>query len=1078
MKNRWCSVKDRLLLLLLISVVIIVIFAPVVSAQCPEGQVCPPEPQQAYSYNQFQQDYAKDPALAAQKYPAYYLKHIGEKPEEVAKNPQAYENAVKQDVKYINQNKDAFKSYAQTKSIHFSAIVGDLKSFDVETGTIETKGTAGQTVTTFSFAHVKVLAVFFGGENFKINQEGELVYDHRDLSRWREVAISGKIVTEESAIYVTNGKYRVAKELIAVELSGNNRGRLVSGCKSFDSKNCGLIEVEAVSSPVKLPQGVLLSGKALLVSSLDVDLQKDSRYLNEQGTQFSGTKKTRITTVVNGCLVIIHSCIEESKPWFDGVDELGRVKDPEKLVSSGMIIHARDSNEVTVEAKDGLYKKIIVKQISENLPRVLVGEIDGKKLYITKSGGFEYEDGGSVRTRDVAEKVQKHPNYAAAQTEASALPVEATKVDLRIVKPDGSKSKIVFSKDLPVAQGELAGLQTNIGHVFEDIGRIPWTIYNGKGSPATKGKLTKEWLPLRVAGLAYEPGREEMSLILDSIDYLTSPETKVILRRSQSADLETLEQVLDKYRPERFEIERYYKLDEAGLLYTDSGLLYDDNLAAKINILAKINLLDATDSPAMIELQQKMIERISVSGKNLGMLLEATRGREKLQEEVLRKLDYISDPGSALNRVDSNDLRKVIIEKTKTIEIRYDENPYPLTHYFEELRKLDPELQELAVGNLDFNTGIFVHHYHAGEALRRTIEFYKDEPEKMNALLKRMPAREDMGFNPEGFRIIFFDKEFQEKTKDLDFANKYSVAYTAQRYLDQRGTWMPDDRTAALNVIMEHRERFSKQVILDENTYYIPITHDEERFENARMVQLARDSGVKDIPSQNLKGVESKNLFLAYVEESREKGKTTIHFNGHGGPNHQWLSVGQAGVETSDALRIPEAVSYVEFGDALAGRGNLGEVTVMIDSCYSKDFTDKLYHYLHMVKGVKDMPTVITETNRGQVGWVNRFESVLEKVHQPGQPLTGANIFKAESETFFRQDLTVTMPVVSEEEAAFSQPETPGVLDLGSPFDDGAAELPQKPPKEPSELKPGDLPLTVIEISETEQEMEDTLAGS
>jgi len=124
------------------------------------------------------------------------------------------------------------------------------------------------------------------------------------------------------------------------------------------------------------------------------------------------------------------------------------------------------------------------------------------------------------------------------------------------------------------------------------------------------------------------------------------------------------------------------------------------------------------------------------------------------------------------------------------------------------------------------------------------------------------------------------------------------------------------------------------------------------------------------------------------------------------------------------------------------------------------------------------MPTIITETNRGQVGFGNSFIEAVESSHEKGKPLTGSDIFGAESRTFFQQDLTVTMPVLSGEGAKFSKPETPGVVDLGSPTDDGAAEPPLKPKGEPSEEKPAELPLTVIEIAQNEQEMEEKLAVS
>ncbi|MEW5897019.1 MAG: hypothetical protein AB1668_04965 [Nanoarchaeota archaeon] len=1041
-------------------IILLVLFASFVSAECPPD--CPPDQQQqAYTYDQFQQDYATDPALAAQNYPDYYMRRIGENPEEVANNPQAYENAVSHDVKYINQNKNAFKSYAQTKGITFSSIDGDFKSFDVGTGTIETKGIAGQKVATFSLEHVQVLESLYSGSNFRISKEGELVFDQPFLASKRAVATEGIFKMEGGDLIITNGKYIVEGKHIAIEITGNNRGkfipRLLAQCSSTDVDHCGFIEVESISSPVKLSQGVLTKGKALIVSSSDVDLQPNAEYLNEYGTKFSGTKQTRITLVVNGCLSVSHSCVEESNPFYEGVGE------QEKLVSSGITIHARDGNNLKVEAKDGFYKKVIVKQITENEPRVLVGTFGGKEVYITKKGAYVRADGSWERDiSKYVKEIQEHPNYATAKEQAGKIPDEATKVDLVLTKSDNSKARIVFSKDKPISQGKLAGLQTNIGHVFEVEGtRYPWLVYNGKPSPTTKGKLDEEWLSLSVAKLITEKRREEVSLALEAVDSLSRFEAQTIIRYSPTADSTALETILNKYEPD----EEDYKTRDA-------------KIAEKIGLLSKFSI----DSPAAVELQKKMLAEIgTVADDTLISLLYATSGREELQKEVLHKTEEIHDPGNALANVKSNELRKIIIEKTKSVDVRYagfpgeGGNPFPLQHYLMELKKLDPELQKLALDNLDFKSGVFVHSYYKGEALRRTIEFYKDDPEKMNALLERMPMRKDMGFNPEGFRTVFFNKDFQEKTKGLDFANKYSIAYTAQRYLDQRGTWLPNDRTEAISLIIQQRERFANQVILDENTYYIPLTHEEERFENNRMVQLARDSGVKEIADQNLKGAGAKDTFLKTIEESGDKGKTTVHFSGHGGPNHQWLSKGQAGVETSDELRRPEAISYVEFGDALATRGNLGEVTVMIDSCYSKDFTDNLYHYLSSVKGVTNMPTVITETNRRQVGFDSFIEAV-ESSHEKGKPLTGSDIFGAESRTFFQQDLTVTMPVTSGEGAKFSKPETPGVVDLGSPTDDGAAEPPQKPKGEPSEEKPAELPSTVIEIAQNEQEMEELLA--
>ena len=1037
----------------LLFVVMFVLFASFVSAECPPD--CPPDQQQGYSYDQFQQDYASDPALAAQNYPDYYMRHIGDNPEEVANNPQAYENAVRQDVKYINQNRDAFLSYAKTKGVTFTSIDGDFKSFDTGNGRIETKVLPGQEPTSFSFGDIKILESN-GGTNFKVNKEGELVYDQPFLATKKSITIRGTVEEKGGEVLLSKGKYSVGDEGINIELTGNNKGKLVKGCQTIADSNCGFIEVEAVSSPVKTPQGIVTKGKAIVVSNSEIDLLPNTEYLNEYGTKFSGTKQTRITTIGNGCLSVSHSCVEYGyPPFYVGEGE------EERLVSGGMTIKATEGNKLNVEVKDGNYEKVIVKQIDEVVPRVLVGEVNGLKMYVSKSGGLFYEDGRYVGSFEMAKKVQELPNFAKAKDEASKLPDETTKVDLRVTQQDGSKSRIVFSKEKPISQGKLAGLQTNVGHVFEEEGkRYPWVIYQGEPSVNTKGKLS-EGLVESVSKLATAKMGEELRLVFESIDTLEQREVESIVRTAK-VDKAGLKQILDKYEPD----ENKFRTRQ-------------ERIMEKMSVIRKFNV----DTPAATELQREMLNELgAIRSDTVGGFLSVTSGREDIQKEILEKTEEIHDLGNALSNVKSNELRKMIIQKTKAVHVSYDPihgdsgSAFPIQHYLMELEKLDPELQKLAMDNLDFKSGIFLDSLHKGEALRRVLEYHKDRPEQMKALLDRMPMREDMGFNPVGFSTIYFNEEFQQKTKDMDFANKYSIAYTAQRYLDQRGTWLPDDRSKAIDLIIQQRARFSSHVVLDENTYYIPVTHEEHWFQNDEMVQLARDSGVKQMADQDMKGAEAKGKFLESVRGSKDKGKTTVHFNGHGGPNHQWLSKGQAGIETSDQMRRPEAISYVEFGDALAERGNLGEVTVMIDSCYSKDFTDNLYHYLHTVKGVRDMPTVITETNRGQVGWVNTFGPALERVHQKGQPLTGADILRVESETFFQQDLTVTMPVTSEEEAKFSKPETPGVIDLGSTVDEGGAEPPRKPKGEPSEERPAELPPTVIEIAQNEQDMEKLLA--
>ncbi len=248
------------------------------------------------------------------------------------------------------------------------------------------------------------------------------------------------------------------------------------------------------------------------------------------------------------------------------------------------------------------------------------------------------------------------------------------------------------------------------------------------------------------------------------------------------------------------------------------------------------------------------------------------------------------------------------------------------------------------------------------------------------------------------------------------------------------------------------------------------------------MVRIARDSGVTEVADPSMKGSkdaeqtkEVKEKFLTYVSESVEKGKTTIHFNNHGGPDHQWLSSGQAGSEKSDDLHRPEAISYVELGDALLEREKLDDVTIMIDSCYSNDFKNNLYNYLN-TKGSTTLPVIITETNRGQVGFVGEFTSALEEIHSPGKPLTGADMYKVESKTFERQDLSITIPVKDPSAEKWADQNLGPVIDLGSTYDDGASLPPTKAGEiGVIETTTQPMPSTVLEIAATEQAAEEAI---
>ncbi|MAE42153.1 hypothetical protein CMO93_00145 [Candidatus Woesearchaeota archaeon] len=167
---------------------------------------------------------------------------------------------------------------------------------------------------------------------------------------------------------------------------------------------------------------------------------------------------------------------------------------------------------------------------------------------------------------------------------------------------------------------------------------------------------------------------------------------------------------------------------------------------------------------------------------------------------------------------------------------------------------------------------------------------------------------------------------------------------------------------------------------------------------------------------------------------------------------------------------------------------SLADVSIILDSCSSYDFAAKLDTYL-AEKGVSNFPTIITETNRGQVGYsvggnVNFRKQLVQLgqegdkiyswflygLHQTkdkGKPLTGGDIFDSEEHYFHMEDAAVLIP------------SDQGISTLGSTDDDPhmTEELERRINEESNErdLDPNEIPDRVIEIGQINPDMEEKL---
>lgn len=831
-----------------------------------------------------------------------------------------------------------------------------------------------------------------------------------------ELTYQGGMVLEET-ITLRGSLSKIGKDLLLTDGAFMRAGAppiVLTGKNSARLVASSIIELTVVDNPITLPQGTLFSGSARFFDT-GISLHPFAKYENREGTRMSASEELY---VFHGdgieCAQISFSCIRDQP--------LGK-KNP----ASKLTVFARGGATVTLITRDELYSAIVVPAITD-----------------TKSA-----------------------------------------VDLTLHKKGGSSARILFTAYGPLVQGSLRGVTTSIANTYrhEQSPKIfAWLLHQGE-------------LVAKVDSMVGSSPDIKIDGSLDEVlPYFLSKKRALLPLLLESIDLNTQEgqQNLFYILP----VLGQFTKEELSLLFS----------RVRQEPLEKLKTLEDIPSGAARELQKELVASVGqIRQSDLSKLFFVFRNNEDMQLELLQRaggieklyggkqqrINFVTDElVSLLSKAASNRVRKLIIDTVDKSELAYyrlpsDGDPSSLTEqhklyffrYLKELETTDPDMRLYAIEQFDFSKGLFANTYTYGQMLRASLGLFADTPGQMRALLEKMPPRPEQDFNPQGFGTIYANDYFQEQTRDLDFANKYSVALTAQRYLGQRGAWSGNEQREAITAVMEQRKQFEQQAILDKDTYYIPITHEEERFENAEMVGLARDAGVRNIADENLKGKGAKKRFLDVVKASGGKGKTTIHFNNHGGPDHQWLSSGQAGTERSDNMRRPEAISYVELGDTLAARGKLGEVKILIDSCYSKDFTNNLYHHLEK-KGVKDMPTVVTQTNRGEVGWGSVFLNALKKAHTPGTPLTGADIYKSESETFITQDLSVTMP--SKKPAPFVRSVVPGIIDMGSTYDDGAALPPKKPQSPPlinAEKPTAPLPPTLIEISKNEQERDRRLAA-
>lgn len=187
------------------------------------------------------------------------------------------------------------------------------------------------------------------------------------------------------------------------------------------------------------------------------------------------------------------------------------------------------------------------------------------------------------------------------------------------------------------------------------------------------------------------------------------------------------------------------------------------------------------------------------------------------------------------------------------------------------------------------------------------------------------------------------------------------------------------------------REVLGDKVVARPGMRMISALHDEPHFGTKEMEKIAKRF---DLKLSVFKGTSTfsahnpKDDYLKALRELSAASDPSIVWNHmHGGPGHLWFHSGEPGVEVSDQLADPRAVSYREFAQALAKPQidkakedtkpaviKLDHITVVNDACEQHAFI-KMVHteLLNYAKShgatVESLPTMIAASQRGMYSY-------------------------------------------------------------------------------------------------------------
>ncbi|KJJ85334.1 hypothetical protein OMAG_000804 [Candidatus Omnitrophus magneticus] len=301
--------------------------------------------------------------------------------------------------------------------------------------------------------------------------------------------------------------------------------------------------------------------------------------------------------------------------------------------------------------------------------------------------------------------------------------------------------------------------------------------------------------------------------------------------------------------------------------------------------------------------------------------------------------------------------------------------------------------------------------------------------------------------------FIFRDAYFIEKTSGMHLSNQYSLSVAIEHTLKRFGVLVTSKNIEKiLPFFMDRANQIMNRDILNKDTKVLFISHSgEEMTPDIDMIflkmflrspyQIKFVRGVNLKTSSTLEGFNKQRKNIIFDSIKKTNGDFTIWVTAHGGTKHLWLSIGELGSQESIDLKHPDAISYVEFGDALMSRVDkesrvldLSKVKIVLDACYSADFAINLFNYMYETSkkrniSLKELPLIISAVQRGSKGWGESFfvKALSDaRIYFDGDTLKVSDFFSAEHlltigkrneeyNQFVSQDPAFFLPIADEE---------------------------------------------------------------